>query len=403
MKTFIKLKNAITTIMLLLVVSLPFGQVSADSLPKGPSTEMGYVYRFWSDIFHGHFYTLSYDEATKVNNTDTNWKYEKVAFSGFSTQQAGTIPLYRFWSDNFLGHFYTADENEMTKVKNTDTNWKYEMAAFYVYPATYTGSAKTVYRFWSPVFKHHFYTADETEMAKVRDTDSNWTYEGPAFKVPNDDSSNNNTDLNQTLYQITDVVDGDTIKADIDGTVKTIRLIGIDTPETVDPDSDIQCYGPEASSKAKELLNGKSVRLENDSTQGDTDKYGRLLRYAYLADGTSYNQYMIANGFAHEYTYNTAYKYQTQYKQAEQTAKNSLLGFWSPTTCNGETTQPANQNNNDNSNNYNNDVATGIVKKSDSGNICHDSNSRWYDRTIYYTAYNTMEECLASGGQMYSN
>ncbi len=191
MKTLFKLKNVFTTILLLLVMSLPLRQVSADSLPKSSSTGMGYVYRFWSDIFHGHFYTLSYDEATKVNETDTNWKYEKVAFSGFSTQQADTIPLYRFWSDNFRGHFYTADESEMTKVKNTDTNWKYEMVAFYVYPTTYTGSAKTVYRFWSPVFKHHFYTADEAEMTKVKDTDRNWTYEGPAFKVPNENSNFN--------------------------------------------------------------------------------------------------------------------------------------------------------------------------------------------------------------------
>lgn len=190
MKLLLGLRNSISFILLFLVLSLSANQASADqtkiasSLPKSISTDSAYVYRFWSDIFHGHFYTLSYDEATKVNNTDTNWKYEKVAFSGFSTQKTNTIPLYRFWSDNFHGHFYTSDANEMQKVKDTDNNWKYEMIAFYVYPTSYSGSSKTVYRFWSPIFKHHFYTADETEMIKVRDTDSNWTYEGPVFKVP---------------------------------------------------------------------------------------------------------------------------------------------------------------------------------------------------------------------------
>jgi len=145
-----------------------------------------YVYRFWSDVFHGHFFTIDSDEANRLINSDPNWNYEKVAFNGYIDEAADTIPLYRFWSDVFRGHFYTADYEEYLRVKDTDSNWKYEWVAYYVYPLDYEGpvETETVYRFWSPVFLHHFYTADETEMAKVRDTDSNWTYEGPAYKVP---------------------------------------------------------------------------------------------------------------------------------------------------------------------------------------------------------------------------
>lgn len=145
-----------------------------------------YVYRFWSDVFRGHFFTIDADEADRVKNTDSNWRYEKVAFNGYINEEADTIPLYRFWSDVFHGHFYTADYEEYVRVRDTDSNWNYEWIAYYVYPMSYDGpvETETVYRFWSPVFLHHFYTSDESEMIKVRDTDSNWTYEGPAYKVP---------------------------------------------------------------------------------------------------------------------------------------------------------------------------------------------------------------------------
>lgn len=181
-----QLKVLLFAFLLTVLVGVGITYAEISKLPQEVTTETDYVYRFWSDTFHGHFFTIDYDEATKVKNTDSNWKYEKVAFSAYKSQIKDTIPLYRFWSDVFKGHFYTADESEYLKVKNTDTNWKYEWVAYYVYPLSYSGpvETETVYRFWSPVFLHHFYTADENEMNKVKNTDSNWTYEGPAFKVP---------------------------------------------------------------------------------------------------------------------------------------------------------------------------------------------------------------------------
>ena len=127
----------------------------------------------------------------------------------------------------------------------------------------------------------------------------------------------------------------------MDGKTETLRLIGIDTPETVDPRKPVQCFGKEASNKAKELLTGKKVRIEMDGSQGERDKYGRLLAYIYREDGLFYNKYMIAQGYAHEYTYDTLYKYQAEFKAAQKEAQDNQRGLWNPATCNGITDSTA--------------------------------------------------------------
>ena len=140
------------------------------------------------------------------------------------------------------------------------------------------------------------------------------------------------------LFLVSTVVDGDTIKVNINGTVETLRLIGIDTPETVDPRKPVQCFGREASNKAKELLTGKNVRLEADPTQGERDSYNRLLRYVFFSDGESFNKLMISQGYAHEYTHNLPYKYQAEFNEAEKYARENKLGLWADDTCAGLST-----------------------------------------------------------------
>lgn len=135
------------------------------------------------------------------------------------------------------------------------------------------------------------------------------------------------------LVDVVSVVDGDTIKVKLNNKTETIRLIGIDTPEVVDPRKPVQCFGKEASSKAKELLSKHKVKLESDPTQGDRDKYKRLLRYVFREDGLFFNDWMIRNGYAHEYTYDLPYKYQTQFKEAEKYARENNFGLWSPSVC----------------------------------------------------------------------
>jgi len=138
------------------------------------------------------------------------------------------------------------------------------------------------------------------------------------------------------LVKVTKIVDGDTIKVEINNQIETVRLIGIDTPETKDPRKTVQCFGKEASEKTKELLENKMVRLEADSTQTDRDKYGRLLRYIYLENGTFINKKLIEEGFAFEYTYQIPYLYQAEFKAAQKLAETNNLGLWNENSCGGK-------------------------------------------------------------------
>jgi len=136
--------------------------------------------------------------------------------------------------------------------------------------------------------------------------------------------------------QVVYVTDGDTIKVMQGGTKQTVRLIGVDTPETKDPRKPVQCFGQEASKKTTDLLLGKHVRLEYDPVAGDKDKYSRLLRYVFLDDGTNVSKQLIFDGFAHEYTYEAQlYKYRDDFKAAEKDARENKRGLWADDACSG--------------------------------------------------------------------
>lgn len=136
------------------------------------------------------------------------------------------------------------------------------------------------------------------------------------------------------LYRVISVSDGDTIKVLIDKKIETIRLIGVDTPETVDPRRPVQCYGKEASNFTKKSLSNQNVKLESDVLSGDSDKYKRLLRYVFLEDGQNFNQVLIEEGYGHEYTYNSMpYKYQEIFKKSENLARENSRGLWTPGAC----------------------------------------------------------------------
>lgn len=154
-------------------------------------------------------------------------------------------------------------------------------------------------------------------------------------------NSSSTPTIQSDLYVVSSVIDGDTIQVVIDDKKETIRLIGIDSPETVDPRKPVQCFGKEASAKAKSLLSGKSVRLEAEPTQGERDKYQRLLRYVLLENGTNFNKLMISEGYAHEYTYNIPYKYQSEFKQAQKEAEENKRGLWADNACPTATSQPS--------------------------------------------------------------
>jgi micrococcal nuclease len=131
--------------------------------------------------------------------------------------------------------------------------------------------------------------------------------------------------------QVIDVIDGDTIDVTINGRRERVRLIGIDTPERGN------CYYREASDFLDALVNGREVWLEADSSQDDRDRYDRLLRFIWLADGRMANALLVEGGYAFEYTFRTAYRYQATFMQGEESARRGGAGLWSASTCNGMT------------------------------------------------------------------
>ena len=144
----------------------------------------------------------------------------------------------------------------------------------------------------------------------------------------------------QTMYSVLKVIDGDTITISLNEKNQTVRLIGINSPESVDPRRAVECFGNEASLQAKELLTGQQVRIVSDPTQADRDRYNRLLRYVYLADGTFFNKWMIAEGYAYEYTYDSPYQFQKEFKEEQAISRAQGKGLWSQDACAGTVKQP---------------------------------------------------------------
>lgn len=135
------------------------------------------------------------------------------------------------------------------------------------------------------------------------------------------------------LYAVSGITDGDTIKVMVGGTWETIRIIGLDTPETKDPRKPVQCFGKEASSHLQGLVQSKPVHLQADPSQADRDRYGRLLRRVVLPDGTDVALAMIRGGYGHEYTYDIPYRGQAAYQAAETEARNARRGLWASASC----------------------------------------------------------------------
>ena len=118
------------------------------------------------------------------------------------------------------------------------------------------------------------------------------------------------------------VVDGDTILLDGD---ERIRLIGADTPESVDPRRPVQHFGKEAAAFTRRLAEGRRVRLEYD--QARRDRYGRTLAYVYLEDDTFLNAEIIRQGYGHAYT-RFPFRYSDDFRSYERAAREQRRGLW---------------------------------------------------------------------------
>ncbi len=134
--------------------------------------------------------------------------------------------------------------------------------------------------------------------------------------------------------QVIRVIDGDTIKVDVDGIHEKVRLIGIDTPETKDPRKPVQYFGLEAAQYTDRHLRNKTVRLEFDQNNahiGHRGRYGRLLAYVYVG-GELFNLQIIRDGYAHAYT-KYPFSMMEEFRQAEREAQRAERGLWSSVTA----------------------------------------------------------------------
>jgi endonuclease YncB( thermonuclease family) len=122
------------------------------------------------------------------------------------------------------------------------------------------------------------------------------------------------------------VVDGDTFVASVNGRRERVRVIGVDTPESVDPNRPDEPFGEEASNFAKHYLNGRTVRMAGDVEP--RDRYGRMLAYVWLADGTFWNALLAAEGYAQQLTIPPNVTYADLFRRLVGEARREDRGLW---------------------------------------------------------------------------
>jgi micrococcal nuclease len=126
----------------------------------------------------------------------------------------------------------------------------------------------------------------------------------------------------QDVIKVKRVIDGDTLLL---ANGERVRLIGVDTPETKHPQKPVERFGKEAYLFTKRMVEGKEVRLEYDWQR--KDKYGRLLAYVYLLDGTFLNAEIIKQGYGFAYT-KYPFRYLDEFRKYERDAREAKKGLW---------------------------------------------------------------------------
>lgn len=142
-----------------------------------------------------------------------------------------------------------------------------------------------------------------------------------------DQEPNENLNDPEEYYEVSRIIDGDTVILEKNGNEETVRLIGIDSPERG------ECFYEESKNKMEELISDKLIELENDPTQDERDIYNRLLGYLYSEEGEFINKKMVDEGYAREYTYKSPYMYQGEFLSSEGGAKRQAKGIWKPGVC----------------------------------------------------------------------
>ncbi|MED0678713.1 thermonuclease family protein [Aneurinibacillus thermoaerophilus] len=160
----------------------------------------------------------------------------------------------------------------------------------------------------------------QTQKSTPKSTNNSSTKKDDKKKLPN-----------SITTKVIKVIDGDTFVVKINNKEEKVRLIGVDTPETVHPSKPVQYYGPEASAYTKKRLEGKTVTLEFDVQQ--RDKYGRLLAYVWLGNEKNkkaemFNQTLVKEGYAQVATFPPNVKYTDSFVKLQKEAREAGKGLW---------------------------------------------------------------------------
>jgi len=124
------------------------------------------------------------------------------------------------------------------------------------------------------------------------------------------------------------VVDGDTIRVALPTGEQTVRYIGVDTPESVKPDSPVECFGARAAAFNRRLVEGERVRLTTDVER--RDRFGRLLAYVHRArDGLFVNAELVRRGYATAYTVPPNVARARELRRLAAAARENGVGLWS--------------------------------------------------------------------------
>lgn len=151
------------------------------------------VTRFWSNAYKGHFYTANPAEDNYVTNNYPPyiWSREGTVFSVLSTvwcdmapnPPGECLPVYRFWSPTYKHHFYTMNEVEMNNIIATMPEWNFEGKVYSADDYAAYPEDVPLYRFWSSTYRSHFYTTDLVEKEHIIRDMPEWQYEGVAYYV----------------------------------------------------------------------------------------------------------------------------------------------------------------------------------------------------------------------------
>ena len=146
--------------------------------------------------------------------------------------------------------------------------------------------------------------------------------QNPEVKLPATEPNEKNSSSNLIKYKVIRVIDGDTVELK---NGERLRYNDIDTPETVHPSKPVECYGPQASAKNKDLVEGEIILVELGNPE--KDRYGRLLGYVYI-DDLFVNAELVRGGYAKVNSYGNPGSKLSNLLDIEKNAKKSMQGLW---------------------------------------------------------------------------